>query len=192
MREVQVHPTQVINVWRTCEWSSGSIQQDIVNLLKKVGSKSKRDWHETLREVLSSCRTSYMMPPQSTPYALVYGIEVVLPSEIQIAWLQIAIEEGFYGDENNQLRLVELEALNEKRLQAKQRSECYQASLTQAFNKKVQPCLFQVGYQVLELRRSTSTIHKTEGKFTSTWEGPYVVYEVYTNGAYKVVDGKGF
>jgi len=41
-------------------------------------------------------------------------------------------------------RLAELEALDEKRLQAQQKLECYQARPAQAFNKKVQPRSFQV------------------------------------------------
>ena len=28
-------------------------------------------------------------------------------------------------------------------------------------------------------------------KFLSKWDGPYVVQEVYTNGAYKIVDQYG-
>ena len=44
----------------------------------------------------------------------------------------------------------------------------------------------------MALRRPIVTTHKTGGKFTSKWEGPYVVYEVYTNGAYKIVDVEGF
>jgi len=28
-------------------------------------------------------------------------------------------------------------------------------------------------------------------KFTSKWDGPYVVTEVYTNGAYKIVNADG-
>ena len=55
---------------------------------------------------------------QSTPYALLYGIEAVLPFEIQIPSLHITIMEGLSEDENHKLRLVELESLDEKRLQA--------------------------------------------------------------------------
>jgi len=33
--------------------------------------------------------------------------------------------------------------------------------------------------------------HKTGSKFAPKWEGPYVVCEVYSNGAYKIVDGQG-
>jgi len=85
-------------------------------MLKKVVSKSKRDWHEKLGEVLCAYQTSYRMPTQSTPYALLYGVEAILPLEIQIPSLRIAMLEGFHGDENDQLWLAELEALDEKRL----------------------------------------------------------------------------
>jgi len=34
--------------------------------------------------------------------------------------------------------------------------------------------------------------HKIGGKFIPKWEGPYVIYEVYVNGAYKIVDREGF
>ena len=35
-------------------------------------------------------------------------------------------------------------------------------------------------------------MHKIGGKFTSKWGAPYLAYKVYTNGAYKVIDGEGF
>jgi len=34
--------------------------------------------------------------------------------------------------------------------------------------------------------------HKTGDKFTHKWEGPYVIYELYTNDLYKILDGEGF
>jgi len=116
-----------------------AFNKTLCNLLKKVVSKSKRDWHEKLGEVLWVYRTSYRTLTQSTPYALVYGVEAVLFLEIQILSLCIAMQEGLSGDENDQLRLAEFEALDEKGLQAQQKLECYQAHLARAFNKKVQP-----------------------------------------------------
>ncbi|XP_074301034.1 uncharacterized protein LOC141632380 [Silene latifolia] len=59
--------------------------------------------------------------------------------------------EGLTEDENDKLRLAELEALDEKRLEAQKKLQFYQARLSRAFNKK----------------------------------------EVYTNGAYKIVDEDG-
>jgi len=64
----------------------------LCNLLKKVVAKSKQDWHERLGETLWAYRTTYKTPMQSTPYALVYGVEAVLPLEIQIPSLRVAIQ----------------------------------------------------------------------------------------------------
>ena len=89
------------------------------------------------------------MPTQATPYSLVYGVEAVLHLERQIPSLRIAIQEGLTGEENTKLRLQELEAFDEKRLEAQQRLECYQACLSSAFNKRVKPRSFQVGDLVL-------------------------------------------
>jgi len=44
-----------------------------------------------------------------------------LPLEIQILSLRIAKQEWFHGDENNQLRLAKLEALDDKRLHAQKK-----------------------------------------------------------------------
>ena len=79
------------------------------------------------------------MPTQVTPYSLVYRVEDVLPLERQISSLRIAIQEGLTKEENAKLGLQELEALDEKRLKAQQRLECYQACLSSAFNKRVKP-----------------------------------------------------
>jgi hypothetical protein len=121
----------------------------------------------------------------------VYGVEAVLPLERQIPSLRIAIQEGLTNEENGRLRLEELEALDEKRLEAQQHLECYQARLSRAFNKKVKPRSFQQGDLVLAVRRPINTLHKIGNKFTSKWDGPYVVQEVYTNDAYKIVDKDG-
>ena len=104
--------------------------------------------------------------------------------------LRIAIQ-GLTEEENACLCLEELEALDEKRLKVKQRFECYQARLSKAFNKKIRPCSFQVGNLMLVVRRPIITTHRTGNKFTSKWDGPYVVKEVYTNDAYKLVAGDG-
>ncbi|KAI3457318.1 hypothetical protein Pfo_013981 [Paulownia fortunei] len=141
-----------------------AFNKTLCTLLKKVIAKSKRDWHERIGEALWAYRTTFRTPTQATPYALVYGVEAIVPLEQQIPSLRIAIQEGLTEEENARLRLEELEALDEKRLEAQQRLECYQARLSRAFNKKVRSCSFQVGDLVLA---------------------------VYTNGAYKLVAEDG-
>ena len=168
-----------------------AFNKTLCNLLKKVVGKSRRDWHERVEEALWAYRTTYRTPTQATTYSLVYEVEAVLSLERQIPTLRIAIQEDLSNEDNVRLRLVELEALDEKRLEAQQRLECYQACVSRAFNKKVHPRSFQVGDLVLAVRRPIITTHRTGNKFLSKWDGLYVVREVYTNGTYKLVAEDG-
>ncbi|KAI4383707.1 hypothetical protein MLD38_009513 [Melastoma candidum] len=163
----------------------------LCNLLKKVIDKVRKDWHERVGEALWAYRTTYITATQMTPYSLVYGVETVLPLERQIPSLRIAIQEGLCQEDNARVRLQELEALEEKRLEAQQRIKCYQARLSKSFNKKVRHRSFQVGDLVLAVRRPIIVAHKTGSKFISKWDGSYVVQEAYTGGAYKIVDQDG-
>ena len=94
-------------------------------------------------------------------------------------------------DENDQLHLQKLEALDEKRLQVQQRIELYQARISKAFNKKVKQRIFQKGDLVLAVRRPMIMTHKTKGKFQPKWEGPFIIETVYSNGAYRLSNPNG-
>ncbi|XP_070020820.1 uncharacterized protein [Nicotiana sylvestris] len=131
-----------------------AFNKSLCNLLKKVVSKSKRDWHDRMEEALWAYRTIHL--------------EVILPLEHQIPLLRRAIQEGITDKESAQLRLAEFEALDENKLEAQLILECYQARLSRAFIKRVCPRSCQVGDQVLAIRRPTITSHKPIRKFTST------------------------
>ncbi|XP_051143399.1 uncharacterized protein LOC127259827 [Andrographis paniculata] len=168
-----------------------AFNKTLCNLLKKVVSKSKRDWHDRIGEALWAYLTTFRTPTQARPYSFVYGVEAVLPLERQISSLRIVLLEELTTKENVQLRLEELEALDEKRLQAQQRLECYQARLSRAYNKKVKSRSFQIGDLVLVVRRPIVINFRLGNKFLSKWDGPYVVTQVYTNGAYKLTSQDG-
>ena len=100
-----------------------AFNKTLCNLLKKVIGRTKRDWHERISEALWAYRTTHRTPTQATPYSLVYGVEAVLSLESQIPSLRMAIQEGLTEKENAKLRLQELEALDERRLEAQQHLE---------------------------------------------------------------------
>ncbi|KAM1391653.1 hypothetical protein ACFX2I_019346 [Malus domestica] len=102
-----------------------TFNKTLCNLLKKVIGRTKRDWHERISKALWAYRTTHRTLTQATPYSLVYGMETVLPLKSQIPLLRMAIEEGLTDEENAKLRLQELEALDERRLEAQQHLECY-------------------------------------------------------------------
>ncbi|KAG9458886.1 hypothetical protein H6P81_003394 [Aristolochia fimbriata] len=149
-----------------------AFNKTLCKILKKTVAGNKKDWHERLGEALWAYRITFRTPTESTPYSLVYGVEAVLPLEIQIPSLRVALREGLTEEENIRLRLQELESLDEKRLEAQQRLECYQARLTRTFNKKVKLRSFQKGDLVLAVRRPIMVTSKDGGKFAPKWEGP--------------------
>ncbi|XP_070049542.1 uncharacterized protein [Nicotiana tomentosiformis] len=168
-----------------------AFNKTLCNLLKMVISKSNKDWHERMEEDLWAYRTTYRTPTQATPYSLIYGVEAVLPLECQISSLRFSIHEGLTDEENTWLHLEELEALDEKRLEAQQSLECHQARMSRSFNKRVRLRSFQVGDQVLVVKSPIITSRRFGGKFSTKWDGPYIIQEVYSSGAYKIVDSEG-
>lgn len=61
---------------------------------------------------------TYRTPTQATPYSLINGVEVVLPLKCQVPSLRIVVQEGLSIEDIVSLHFEELEALDEKRLEA--------------------------------------------------------------------------
>ena len=55
--------------------------------------ETSRDWSKKLLFALWAYRTSFCTSIGATPYSLVYGIEVVLPVEIEMGSLRVALEQ---------------------------------------------------------------------------------------------------
>jgi len=104
-----------------------AFNKTIGKLLKKFISKSQCDWDDKLGECLWAYRTTVQSLTKATPFSLVYGCEAVLPLEIQIPSLRVALTIEVTNEEKYRLRLQELEALNNKYMQAQQQIELYQA-----------------------------------------------------------------
>ena len=88
--------------------------------------------------------------------------------------------------DNHRLCLQELEVLDEKRLQAQQHIELYQALISKA-SIKISKSLPKRDL-VLDVRRPMVMTYKTKGKFQFKWEGPFVVETIYSNGAYRLAN----
>nr|XP_016481574.1 PREDICTED: uncharacterized protein LOC107802572 [Nicotiana tabacum] len=80
-----------------------AFNKTLCNLLMKVVSKYKWDWHNCMEEALWAYRTTHRIPTQATPYALIYGVEAVLPLERQTPSLRLAIQERITDEENARL-----------------------------------------------------------------------------------------
>jgi hypothetical protein len=113
----------------------------------------------------------------------------VLPLPVEIPSLRIAINKELSADERAQLRLEELDALDEVRLNAQQNLELYsyRAQMTRAYDKLARVRTFHEGELVLVLRRPILGRHV--GPILAS--GPYVVETFYEGGAYQLIDKNG-
>ena len=55
--------------------------------------ETSRDWSEKLSFTLWAYRTSFRTSTRVTLYSLVYGMEAVLPVEIEMGSLRVALEQ---------------------------------------------------------------------------------------------------
>ena len=95
---------------------------------------SKRDWDNKLTVALWAYRTTYKVTTWMTPFALMYGLEVVLSIEFEIRSLRLAISERLDTSESLKARLTDLEALNESHQLASQHVEVTQRRYKVAFD----------------------------------------------------------
>ncbi|KAM3395988.1 hypothetical protein P3S68_004994 [Capsicum galapagoense] len=144
--------------------------KNIKKILQKMVQGS-RQWHENLPFALLSYRTTIRTSIGATPYLLVYGTEAVIPAE----WFKTQLEQ--------------LSLIDEKRLASVCHGQLYQKRMARAYNKKVRPRHFEVGQLVL--KRILPHQVEAKGKFSSNWQGPFIVKKVFPNGALYLTDIEG-
>ncbi|RVW36256.1 Retrovirus-related Pol polyprotein from transposon 17.6 [Vitis vinifera] len=113
----------------------------------------------------------------------------VLPVEIEMRSLRVALEQHISEAEWAQSRYDQLSLLDEKRLRAADHVQAYQRKMTRAFRKRVKPRKFQRGDLVLKVLRGL--ISDPRGKFRPSWSGPYVIRDLTREGAAWLTDLDG-
>ncbi|EOY03788.1 RNA-directed DNA polymerase (Reverse transcriptase), Ribonuclease H [Theobroma cacao] len=114
--------------------------------IKKIIEKTTevyKDWHEKLPFALHAYRTSVRTSTGVTPYSLVYGIEAVLPVEVEISSLRVLMETELEDAEWVRSRYEQLNLIEEKRLATLCHGQMYQRRMMRAYEKKVRPRKFR-------------------------------------------------
>ena len=86
----------------------------------------------------------------TTPFSLVYGMEVVLLFEVEVPSLRILVESGLEESKWAKACLDQLNLTEGKRLAAMSHGRLYQSRVKNAFDKRVHPCKFSEGDLVLK------------------------------------------
>ncbi|RVW86247.1 Pol polyprotein [Vitis vinifera] len=99
--------------------------RNIKRILRRMVETS-RGWSEKLPFTLWAYRTSFRTSKGATPYSLVYDMEAVLPVEIEMGSLRVALEQQIPEMDWAQARFDQLNILNEKRLRGADHVRAYQ------------------------------------------------------------------
>nr|XP_027067612.1 uncharacterized protein LOC113693248 [Coffea arabica] len=126
-----------------------AVNKNLKKIIRKMIEKH-RDWHEKLPYALMAYRTSIRTSTGATLYSLMYGMEAVLPAEVEIPSLRVLMEAKLEEADWIKQRFEQLSLIDEKRLNAICHGQCYQKRMARAYNKKVHLRTFEEGDKVLK------------------------------------------
>ena len=140
-------------------------------------TKSNMHWVEELDSILWGLRTMPNRTTGFTPFFMVYSAEAVLPYDI----IHDSPRVHMYEEREAELdRQDSLDALEEERDVAKARSAFYQQQARRYQSREVRAKAYNVGELVLRLP------DKKKDKLKPKWEGPFIIDQVLTGGAYRL------
>ncbi|KAG7543161.1 Integrase catalytic core [Arabidopsis thaliana x Arabidopsis arenosa] len=161
----------------------------ILSNLKKRLSARKGGWYDELQPVLWAYRTTPRRATGETPFSLVYGMEAVVPAELNVPGLRRS-EAPLNEESNSKLLEDVLDTIDERRDQSLIRLQNYQQLTARYYNSKLKNRPLNVGDFVLR-RVFDNTKEEGAGKLGINWEGPYQITKKIRNGVYRLQDLDG-
>ena len=148
-----------------------------------------KDWVEKLPFALWGYKTSIRTSIGASPYSLVYECEVILPIKVEIQSLRVLVETKVLEEDWMKERYGQLTLIDGKRARAQYHAQGYQKRIARAFNKNVKPRNLKEGDLVLKVPRDET--FDPRGKMKPRWFGPFIIKEIMTGGATKILDLDG-
>ncbi|XP_027096297.2 uncharacterized protein [Coffea arabica] len=158
-----------------------NVNRTILHGLKTRIESARTGWLDELPTILWAYRTTPRTATQETPFALVYGVEAVIPAEIGMPSARV---QHFVAQGNNEEMRLDLDLLEHKREEAAIRMAKYKSQVARYYNARVRQLSFRTGDLVL--RKNSVNRAGGTGKLDPNWEGPYVVKEADRAGYCKL------
>ena len=149
-------------------------------ILKKVVSNNRKDWVDRLVEATWSYNTTWNTTIGFTPYELLYGKNALLSIEFEFNTLRMVAQLDLDLDHAQKERLLQLNGLDEYKLQALIHTEVLQLQRKIWHDRNIKEKQFQGGdWELLY----DSRYKDFKGKLRTRWLGPYTMDKSNENGS---------
>jgi hypothetical protein len=143
-----------------------------------------RNWHKEFSSMLWALRTNINRASRDIPFNLVYGADAVLPLEIYLESTRVV---HFNAEDQTEVREFDSNMLEERRNIALANVRKYIESLKRYYNKSV--VQRELNIRDLVLKKDICT--KDKHKFSSPWEGPFIIVDIAVSGPYVLAEVDG-
>ncbi|XP_021822576.1 uncharacterized protein K02A2.6-like [Prunus avium] len=163
----------------------------IKGILEKMIEEKPRAWHDLLPEALWAYRVSKRSATGTSPYALTYGHDAIVPMELKVRSLRVNEQPGEERNDYAQAMAQESEDLEQSRLDAYNLMQAQKQIAARACNRKVKQKTFAKGDLVWRAVLPIGTKDPRFGKFSPNWEGPFIIERILGRGAFQLRDRDG-
>ncbi|CAM8880444.1 unnamed protein product [Rhodiola kirilowii] len=162
--------------------TSGQVEvsnREIKVILEKTVGSSRKDWSSKLDDALWAYRTAFKTPIGMSPSRLIYRKPCHLPVKLEYKSFWAVRELNYNLKTAGEKRLLDLNELDEIRLDSYENAKIYKQKQKKWHDKKILRKEFKEGDQVLLFN---SRLRLFPGKLKSRWTGPFKIQKVFEDG----------